>query len=411
MPEPLNIIAAELPAVPVSQRAARRIADGFLWVYANEIEAWDPSLPPVAWCRFVRSGNTLATGYYNRHSLIAGRVAARGAVADLKRLLTERLRQAFLCRHPLPAGGAARLVFSEADRLPGLVVDLFPPFAVVQSGTAGMDLVLADIEALLPGIYRDVFAAELEGLVVRCDAGVRRLEAVEAFTRVVFGEPRALSRAAVTEHGVRYCADLIGGQKTGFFLDQRENRLRLGALVRDRRPARVLDLFCYSGGWGLRALHEGAGHVTFVDSSRDALDRLEEGLAANGIPPARFEILQSDVFDLLAGHAERYEVVVADPPAFVKSRKTMARAAKAYLKLNRLAWRRVAAGGLLFTCSCSHHLPEGEFIGLLTAAVAREGDLAQVLYRGFQAADHPALLSMPETAYLKCLGLLKVAPG
>ncbi len=411
MPAPVDTIIAELPAVSVSQRAARRIEGGFLWVFSNEIEAVDPSLPPVAWCRFMRGAQPVATGYHNRHSLIAGRVVARGVVADLAELLAARLREAFLRRRPLPAGGAARLVFSEADLLPGLVVDLYPPFAVVQSTTAGMDLMLPEIEALLPRVTREVFAAELEGLVVRCDSSVRRFEAVETFTRVSFGEPQALSQAVVTEQGVRYAADLIEGQKTGFFLDQRDNRLRLGALVRERRPQQVLDLFCYSGGWGLRALHEGAGHVTFVDQSRAALDLLERSLAANGVPPARFALIQADAFEFLAGHSGSYDLVVADPPAFVKSRKTLARAAKAYQKLNRLAWRRLSPGGFLLTCSCSRHLSEGGFLELLAAAVAKEGDMAQVLYRGFQATDHPVLLSMPETAYLKCLGLLKIERG
>ncbi len=389
MPAPLDTNAAGLPAVSVSPRAARRIEGGFLWVFSNEIEAIDPSLPAVAWCRFLRAGRPVATGYYNRHSLIAGRVAARGVVADLHDLLEVRLRQAFIRRRPLPAGEAARLVFSEADLLPGLVVDLYPPFAVLQSTTAGMDLMLPEIESLLPRVAREVFAVELEGVVVRCDASVRRLEAVETFTRVSFGEPQALSRAVVAEHGVRYAADLIDGQKTGFFLDQRDNRLRLAALVRARRPQRVLDLFCYSGGWGLRALHEGAGHVTFVDQSRAALDLLERGLAANGVPPARFALIQADAFDFLAGHSEFYDVVVADPPAFVKSRKTLARAAKAYRKLNRLAWRRVVPGGLLLTCSCSRHLSEGEFIELLAAAVAKEGDIAQVPTGGSRRPTTP----------------------
>jgi len=402
-------LRAALPEVAVSPRAARRLTGGFLWVYSNEIEGRDEQPDPAYWCRFVRAGRAVATGYFNRHSLIAGRIVARGDVGDLHGLLTDRLLAAFARRQPLPDGGSARIVFSEADLLPGLVVDLFPPYAVLQSNTAGMDLVLPFLTERVPALIERVFLRPLRGLVLRGDSAVRRLEAIDLFRRVAFGDPAAMARVEVQEQDVRYAADLISGQKTGFFLDQRDNRLRFGSLLREMPCARVLDLFCYSGGWGLRALKEGVGHVTFVDESREALDLVARGLAANGVPPERAELHPGDVFDFLARSQETYDAVVADPPAFVKSRKNLPQAMKAYRKLNRLAWRRLKPGGTLFVSSCSHHLAESDFRDLLAAAVEKEGGVAHVVHRGGQAGDHPILLSMPETAYLKCIGLRKLA--
>lgn len=398
-----------LPAVMISARAARRLAKGFLWFYSNEIEGRDEPPRSAYWCRFVRKGCTFATGYFNRHSLIAGRAVAQGDVGDLNALLEERLLSAFSKRQPLGNGQSARLVFSEADLLPGLVIDFFPPYAVLQSNTAGMDLMLPGLEKQVPALIERIFQTPLNGLVLRCDSPVRRFEAVESFRRVAFGDPVALTRVEVQEESVRYAADLVSGQKTGFFLDQRANRLHFGALIRHRPSGRVLDLFCYSGGWGLRALKAGAAHVTFVDESRDALELVKRGLAANGIAPERAELHRGDVFDFLARQQDSFDAVVADPPAFVKSRQNLPQAIKAYQKLSRLAWRRLKPGGVLFACSCSHHLAESDFLSLLAEAVAKEHGLAHLIYRGGPAPDHPVLLSMPETSYLKCLAVRKLA--
>jgi 23S rRNA (cytosine1962-C5)-methyltransferase len=403
---------AHLPEIEISARAARRVGAGHLWIYANEIEAGQELPEPAAWCRFTRGGRTVATGYFNRHSLIAGRAVGFEAADRPEALVVRRLRESFLRRrHPATSGAPLRLVFAEADLLPGLVVDLYPPYAVVQCSTAGMDLMRAELEARIPEVYAEVFGTRLAGMVLRGDSGARRLEGLDVFRRVSFGDPGAMAEAVFEENGVRYVADLVNGQKTGFFLDQRENRRALGAGVRACPGARVLDLYCYNGGWGLRALREGAGRVTFVDRDRTALAQVEKALALNGLPRERADLVQADAFEFLAGDAQAYDAVVADPPAFVKSRKNRPQALKAYRKLNRLAWGRLAPGGVLYSCSCSHLLAEADFLDVLAEAVAREGGMAQVVYRGRQPSDHPVLLSMPETAYLKCVGLLKITAG
>jgi 23S rRNA (cytosine1962-C5)-methyltransferase len=401
--------SSHLPAIEITSRAARRLAGGYLWVFSNEIVSREDLPQTACWCRFARNGNTVAVGYFNRHSLIAGRALAYGEKSDIQQLMIERLRQAFARRRPFAMGQAVRLVFSEADLLPGLVVDYYPPYAVIQSNTAGMDLMLPLLEEIAAEVLEEVLETKIEGLVVRGDSAVRQLEGIASFTRVSFGDRDAMARAQIQENGVCYAADLMAGQKTGFFLDQRDNRLQLDAWVREMGGGRVLDLFCCSGGWGLRALHAGAQHVTFIDQSRDALHLVERGLHANRIPAEKAALHGGDVFAFLGSDAGIYDVVVADPPAFVKSRKNLSKAVKAYQKLNRLAWRRLRPGGILFTCSCSHHLAESDFLGLLAAAVEKEGGLAHIIYRGGQAKDHPVLLSMPETAYLKCIGLRKLA--
>ncbi len=399
----------EWPEIEITPRAARRVAAGHLWIFADEVATEGPRDRPVFWCRFRGDGSSVGWGYMNRRSLIAGRLLARGQEEErLEALLERRLLQAIGRRLPLAPNRATRLVFSEADFLPGLVVDFYPPYAVLQSHTAGIDLVLSLLEALLPAALERAGGVRLAGLVIRADQPVRDLEAAERFRRVVFGDPQALRTAWVEEEGLRYAADLLEGQKTGFFLDQRENRLRFEEAVRQVPGARVLDLFSYSGGWGLRALRAGAARVVFVDESREALDLLERSLAANNLPRGRAVLCRADVLSFLARDAGRYEFVVSDPPAFAKSRKNLPQARRAYRKLNRLAWRRLEPGGILFASSCSRLVPENEFLAILAAACSRERDVAHVVYRGVQAPDHPVLLSMPETAYLKCIGLQKV---
>jgi 23S rRNA (cytosine1962-C5)-methyltransferase len=263
------------------------------------------------------------------------------------------------------------------------------------------------LEELIPEVFHSVFGGSMGALVVRADTGIRTLEGVSAFTKIVFGETEAVRSGTFSEGDVRYAADFLEGQKTGFFLDQRENRhyLRHSGCA---RGAHVLDLFCYSGGWGLSALKGGASHVTFVDESMAALELVKKGLALNGIDPARANFVQADAFDFLEADQNTYDVVVADPPAFVKSKKNLPQAIRAYEKCNRLALRRLKEKGLLLTSSCSYHLSAAEFVEVVQGAFGKESVAGHVVYQGRQAADHPILLSMPETNYLKCLGVRKI---
>ena len=408
MTEMKTAVQEKIHTVQISDRAGTRVERGHLWIFSNEVQKAPPEIPLGAPCRFTANGRTAGTGYYNAHSLIAGRVLAREAIDDVEALVAYRLKRALAQRAPLEAQEAARLVYSESDFLPGLVIDSFASTAVIQSNTAGADQLLPIVEVLLPSIFEEVFHRPLIGLVVRADAPIRKLESIENFVRVVKGEESAMHDVAFEEGGVKFSADLLAGQKTGFFLDQRDNRDHLAWRLEGAKTARVLDLFCYSGGWGLRALKSGIEHATFVDESEAALKLVERGMKANGFSEARGRRIARNAFDFLQSDNDHYDVVVSDPPAFAKSKKDVAAATRAYEKLARLAWRRVKPGGLLIACSCSYQVSEEEFERAVALAIGKEKGLAQIAHRGSQASDHPVLLSMPETRYLKCLVLKKV---
>ena len=396
------------PTINITPRAAHQLACGDLWIFSNEVDMRTVPDQPGSWCWFACRGTIVATGYINRHSLIAGRVVAAGRCDDISGIIEQRLQNAFSRRIELSRAGSARLVFSESDFLPGLIVDWYSGIAVVQSSTAGIDCVLDTLTESMPRVYQQVFGTSLSGLVVRADAQVRRLEGIDNFSRVAFGEQDAIVNGICQEFDVHYAADFLNGQKTGFFLDQRRNRIFLGELVRENPSATMLDLCCYSGGWGLRGLAAGVRETVFVDQSPSALLLVKRGLELNSIASDKARCIESDVFDYLDAGNDSFDVVVADPPAFVKSKKDLPHARHAYEKLNRLAWRKVKQGGVLITCSCSHHIADPEFVEIVRTAVAKEKSQAHLFYRGYQAEDHPVLLSMPETSYLKCLGVRKI---
>ncbi len=404
----MNSIPISSTPVEISLRATHQIRQGYEWIFSNEflmnIKSWEPG----SWCWFAHKGTIVGTGYLNSHSLIAGRLVSFQREDNVHSLLMQRLEQAFTRRLSLIKQGSARLVFSESDLLPGLMVDFYSGVLVVQSNTAGMDAALPILEAGIPAVFENVFHQPLKGMVVKADSSIRSLEGVAMFTKVVQGEESALRKGMFQENGVTYAADFVDGQKTGFFLDQRENRSFLGEWTKTHPGGRVLDLFSYSGGWGLRALKEGAVFVRFVDQSKEALSQAKEGLGLNSLRADKADYVVSDVFDYLEKDKDLYDVVVSDPPAFVKSKKALPQAVKAYEKLARLCWKRVKPGGVLLSSSCSYHLWEPDFYELLKNAVGKENGRAVVVHRGMQAGDHPVLLSMSETQYLKCIGLQKL---
>jgi 23S rRNA (cytosine1962-C5)-methyltransferase len=395
--------------IKISDRAGSRVERGHLWIFSNEVVNAPDGVELGRFCKFTSSGRTIGVGYYNPHSLIAGRILAREATDEIEALIDYRLKRALSQRAPLGDGEAARLVFSESDFLPGIVIDVYGDAAIVQSNTAGADQLLPIIESRLPVLFQETFGRALTGLVVRGDSPFRKMESIDTFVRVPLGDEAAMRAVPFQEGGVQFTADLIEGQKTGFFLDQRDNRDHLVWQLEGAKTARVLDLFCYSGGWGMRALKIGIEHVTFVDESAPALALVEKGMALNGFSEARARRINRTAFDFLEHDNDKYDVVVADPPAFAKSKKDVPAAVRGYEKLAKLAWRRVKPGGLLVMCSCSYQVSEEEFENAVAAAVGKEKGLAQVAHRGAQASDHPVLLSMPETRYLKCLVLKKVA--
>jgi 23S rRNA (cytosine1962-C5)-methyltransferase len=387
-----------VPRVRLKPRESRRIKRGHRWIFSNEIADPVKDLPPGSLVDIVdERGAPLGRGYVNPQSLITIRVLAPAGREIDAAFFRGRIAAARSYRERICGSRTAgREVFGEADGLPGLVVDRYGPFLVVQSLAAGIEVRLPVILDLLDEIYSP------RAIVLRNDSPARGLEGLAAEVRVARGRLDSEDGIVETEvDGLAVEVDLLGGQKTGWFLDQAENRLRLAEYAKGRR---VLDAFCYAGAWGLAALKAGAAEVLAVDSSAPAVSAARRNAERNQIG-GRFRAEEASVFDRLRGldsERARFDLVVLDPPAFIKSGKKVAEGVRGYREINRLGLRLLAPGGILVSSSCSHHLPAEEFLAVLRRAAADTGRTVRLLeFRG-QARDHPVLLSMPETTYLKC---------
>jgi 23S rRNA (cytosine1962-C5)-methyltransferase len=383
----------------------RRIVDGHLWAFSNEVAKVEGVEAPGDLVRvYSRRGDLIGSAYYNPRTLVAARLYSR-ADEDLDAdLIGRRLNEALSVRRRLCREREAfRLIHSEGDGLPGLIVDVYCNVAVVQILTAGIErvrpILLDQLNNLLP----------LRAIYERSDAAYRALEGLAPSDGPLAGD--APEPFEIQEDGVRMIVDVVRGQKTGLFLDQYENRRRFGALL--RHGARVLDCFCYVGGWTLAALAVGAREVVAVDSSAWALEQAQANARLNGWAD-HCRCVRGDVVDLLRMWAaqadlERFDAIVLDPPAFAKSKKHIASAERAYGAINAAAMRLLVPGGLLATCSCSHHIDVVKFDGLIARAARDAQRRCRILTRFNQSADHPAVPAMPETTYLKGL-LLEVEP-
>jgi 23S rRNA (cytosine1962-C5)-methyltransferase len=371
-----------------------RLRGGHLWVFSNEIAALDgPAAPGAAVEIVAADGQRLGTGYYNPHSLIAARLLTRrNESIDTSEFFITSLQKALEYRRRL--GGdleALRLVHGESDALPGLVVDRYGDVLCVQLLTKGMDV----RRELLVAALRELLAPR--AIVARNDSAARELEGLPHCVELLHGE--APEPVVVAINGLRFAVDILGGQKTGLFLDQRENCRRLDGLM---QGAEVLDLFCYAGAWSQHAASYGAARVTGVDASAAAVRQAEANARLNGFAD-RCRFVAADVFDFLREHrGRRYGTVILDPPAFIKSRKHLTEGLKGYLTVNRRALEMVAPGGILVTCSCSHHLDRPTFLALLAQAAQQARRNVRLVEMRGQASDHPVLPACPETDYLKC---------
>jgi 23S rRNA (cytosine1962-C5)-methyltransferase len=374
----------------------RRLRAGHLWVYSNEVAVAATPLSEFSPGELAvvedHGGRALGTAYVNPGTLICARLFSRrpGAALDEAWLL-RRLRTAADLRQRLFGEPCYRLLHGEGDGIPGLVVDRYGELLVVQIGTAGIERVRGELVAAL---------ARLEGvrsILLRNDLPARQLEGLPQGVEVAHGTPPEEVR--VSENGVRFLVDPVGGQKTGWFYDHRMNRARLPTYA---GGGRVLDLFSYLGGWGITAAVGGA-RVRCVDASAAALQRLRRSAEENGVAD-RVEAVEADAFEALAGMGaagERFDVVVLDPPAFAKRRKDLPAAERAYRKLNRQALALLETGGVLVSASCSHHLQRDELRRIILRAAQDAGHEVQMVEEGHQGPDHPVHPAMPETAYLK----------
>ncbi|RII27369.1 MAG: rRNA large subunit methyltransferase I [Geobacter sp.] len=380
----------------------RRIRSGHPWVFSNEIRELQGDKQPGCTAEiYDAGGGFIGTGYYNPHSLIAARLLSRERTdIDSSPFFRERLEKALACRRELyPEMTSYRLVHGEGDFLPGLVVDRYGDYLAVQFLTCGMDVRREPVITALVELFAP------KGIIARNDVAVRGLEGLPEAVELLYGEiPDVVE---MEEHGFRFRVNLREGQKTGHFLDQKENHRLLERIAPGRE---VLDCFSYSGSWGVHAAGYGASHSTCLDISERAIALARENGKLNGVA-GRMAFEAVDVFERLRSlkaEERTFDVIILDPPAFVKSRKALKEAEKGYLTINRRAMELLRPGGHLITCSCSYHMGRELFHDLLkTAAFQARREMRVVEVRS-QAPDHPVLLAVPETEYLKCFVLQAV---
>ena len=384
------------PEVKLRPRHQRRVRAGHPWVYSNEIvmDETERSLAPGSLVTVVADdGRRLGVATFNPHTLVSLRILARDPGRNIDReFLADRLKRALKLRESFYEEPFYRLVHGEADGLPGLVVDRYGEVLVCQTATAGMERLLDDILAALDALL------DPRVVVLKNESRIRALEGLDSYVRTVKG---ALDGPVeVRENGVRSPVDVIGGQKTGWFYDQRDNRAFMARLSWGRR---VLDLYCYAGGFAVQAVVAGAREAIGVDRSQPALALGEQAAALNGVAE-RCRWVRSEAFGQMAefGQAgERFDVVIADPPAFVKSKKDLQIGARAYRKMVRLAAKLVAPDGFLLVSTCSHNVDAALFAQQVRRGLHDVGRAGRVVRAAGAGPDHPVEPYLPESAYLK----------
>jgi 23S rRNA (cytosine1962-C5)-methyltransferase len=392
----MAVSAAERPAIRLLPGAHTRIAHGHPWVFSNEV-TMTPEAKRIERGAVVRivgdDGRDFGAAFFNPHSLICARLLAAGGGEEIGRpFIEERLKKALALRQALYAEPYYRLVHAEADGLPGLIVDRLGEVVVCQLNSAGIDRLAEPLLAALTDIL------DARTVVLRNDTGARELEGL---TREVRCEGVPLTGPVVVrENGGEFLAAPSSGQKTGWFFDQRDNRAFVAQLCRGRR---VLDLYSYLGGFAIQAARAGAASVRAVDRSEEALALAREAAERNGISD-RTEFVLGSVFDYLeepAHRSERFDVVICDPPAFVKSRKALASGVKGYRKLAGLAAPLVAEGGFLFVASCSQAVEPERFERESAIGLGKAGRRARLIRSAGAGPDHPIHPHLPQSAYLK----------
>lgn len=397
--------ANDYPTLLLRRGEDRRLRAGHLWVFSNEVdvqrtplERFEPGQPVLI---ADASAKVLGSGYVNPHSLICARLVDRHAAPLDRSLIVHRLNIALSLRERCHAEPFYRLVFGDSDGLPGLTVDRFDDVLVAQSTTAGMERLREEVDAALIKVLAP------SAIVWKNDSSARKMEGLADAVFASHGEMP--SRLTLKESGARFEVDVIGGQKTGWFFDQRDNRDRMMPWV---RGLRVLDLFSYVGGWGVRAALAGAEHVTCVDASAEACALVAHNAALNGVAD-RVQAAHVDAFDFLRNaraERQRWDVVILDPPAFVKRKKDFKEGALAYRRINEAAMQVLQRDGLLVTASCSYHMARSALLEAIQAGARHLDRQVQVLAQLQQGSDHPVHAAIAETDYLKGF-LCRVLPA
>ena len=398
-------VEREFPRFTITTKGTRWVEQGHPWIYADEVIREEGQCENGSLVDAVsEKGKYLGTGFVSRESKIRVRLISRNANDRFDEAFWQRrIQYAWDYRKTVMAGdiSCCRVIFGEADGFPGLTVDRFSNILVTQTLSVGMEKIKPMLLPLLVQVLRQD-GQTIDGIFERNDVAIRELEGLEQNKGWFdLGEPFPDTMTEICENGVYYRVDVENGQKTGFFLDQKYNRLAVARLAKGRR---VLDCFTHTGSFALNAALGGAERVTAVDISASAIEMAKENARRNGLTD-RMDFLVADVFDLLPELAAKgkapYDFIILDPPAFTKSRKTVDSAQRGYKEINMRALRLLPRGGYFATASCSHFMPSEQFVRMLRSAALDAGvELRQIEARQ-QAPDHPILWNVPETDYLK----------
>jgi 23S rRNA (cytosine1962-C5)-methyltransferase len=375
----------------------RRLRAGHLWVYSNEVDTQHTPLKDFAPGQAVsiedQRGHVLGTGYVNPNSLICARLVSRDPQHSLGlSLIKHRLNIALSLREQVFDKPYYRLVHGESDGLPGLVVDRFGDTLVAQINTAGMENHKADIIAALEKILRPA------NLVLRNDTPARQSEGLDSYCETALGQVDSL--IPLQENNTRFAVDVLKGQKTGWFYDHRMNRARMQAYAKDQR---VLDIFSYVGGWGIQALQAGAKDLVCIEASKTAIDHIHHNADLNDCGE-RLTTMEGDAFEALKHlrqERERFDLVIVDPPAFIKRKKDFKEGLNAYHRINQMAMQVLNKGGILVSASCSYHLSRDNLRDTLLKTSRHVDRQIQIIEQGHQGPDHPVHPAIVETDYLK----------
>ena len=386
------------PTLKLKKNEERRVLAGHLWIFSNEVDTKSTPLsnfhPGETVSVIGNSGRPLANAYVNPHSLICARIFSHHTRQELnKSFFAARINQALSLRQHCFNAPFYRLINSEGDLLPGLVVDRFDDTLVIQISTLGMDARQEIIAQTLDEILQPAT------IVLNNNTKAREQEGLKTFTEVIKGQPPEFLQ--VIENDAIFHVPAVGGQKTGWFYDHRMNRLAMRKWVKDKN---VLDVFSYVGGWGIQAAMAGAHCVNCIEASETACAMLRSNAQLNHMPD-RINITTADAFDALTTmkqRKEKYDVIILDPPAFIKRKKDLKQGTIAYQRLNKLAMELVSSNGMLISASCSFHLSREQHLKILRTSAQQSGHPLQIVEEGGLGPDHPVHPAIAETAYLSC---------
>jgi len=385
-----------VPTVTISARGEERLRSGHPWIYRSDVKAADAAAGDRVVVQSARGGKPLGAAFYSDRSQITLRLLTRGATPADDALIRKRIEDAVAFRRSLAIDATAyRLIHGEADLLPSIVVDRYADYLVVQTLSQGADRMLPLVTETLQNVLQP------KGILARNDPRTRSLEGLEQKVEVIAGDiPETID---VIENGIRYDVDVRRGQKTGLFLDQRENR----SAARQYAQGRLLDCFTYNGGFALTLAPKCSETIAY-DVSEEAIARVNKNAAANGLS---IDARVGNVFDELRGLerlGERFDMIVLDPPAFAKNKAAVANARAGYKEINLRSLKLLNPGGILVTCSCSYNISEALFAEIVYEAAVDAMANVTVVEKRMQGRDHPVLLGVPETYYLKCFVLRKL---